>query len=98
MNNTYILIEFPDVQEYMEEKWFNEEAILGDSSSYFIPESRFINNKYIVSKCKDLANELVVTDEQLNANDDEWESAFPFEGGMSDFECLMNLKLTNDGK
>jgi len=44
-DDTYILITFPDVQEYMEEEWFDEEAILEvegkfGSSAYFIPTNR----------------------------------------------------------
>lgn len=47
MDNQYILIQWPDSQEYMEYDWFEDEAILdvdsktGDSS-YLIPESRYI--------------------------------------------------------
>jgi hypothetical protein len=45
----YILILWPEVQDYMEEKWFNKEAILYQAtdeqeyldSAYFIPENRF---------------------------------------------------------
>jgi len=44
----YILVTFPDVQEFMEEDWFNEEAYLCQAfedqehydSAYFIPENR----------------------------------------------------------
>ena len=45
----YILVYFPQVQLYMEEDWFDAEAILYQaiseeqeylSSAYFIPESR----------------------------------------------------------
>tara|TARA_R100000808_G_C2065591_1_gene95181 strand:- start:406 stop:558 length:153 start_codon:yes stop_codon:yes gene_type:complete len=46
----YILILWPEVQDYMEEEWFNKEAILYQAmrdeqehldSAYFIPENRF---------------------------------------------------------
>jgi hypothetical protein len=45
--NSYIRIEWPESQEYMEEKWFNKEAILDNSnnttsSTYFIPLKRII--------------------------------------------------------
>lgn len=50
MSNVYILIEWPDSQEYMEEEWFEEEAILATphedgslSSAYFIPKNRYDN-------------------------------------------------------
>ena len=50
MENNYTLVLFPEVQTYMEESWFDKEAILYqtineeqeyESSAYFIP------NKYI---------------------------------------------------
>jgi len=39
MNNTYVLITWPESQEFMEEHWFKDEAILHCESSadYFIP-------------------------------------------------------------
>ena len=45
--NAYIPIPFPEVQDYMEEDWFDEEAILDveckfGSSAYFIPLKRLI--------------------------------------------------------
>lgn len=46
---TYILVPFPESQEYMEEEWFEEEAILAlgveetvGSSAYFIPARRIL--------------------------------------------------------
>lgn len=38
----YVLIEWPEVQDYMEESWFDEEAKLSEGSSYFIPLKRLI--------------------------------------------------------
>lgn len=45
----YVLVQWPDSQEYMEEDWFDEEAILAlgsedktGSSAYFIPIKRVI--------------------------------------------------------
>lgn len=45
----YILIEWPESQEYMEQEWFDEEAILAlgsedktGSSAYFIPIKRLL--------------------------------------------------------
>ena len=45
----YVLVEWPESQEFMEEEWFNEEAILAlgsedktGSSAYFIPIKRII--------------------------------------------------------
>ena len=42
LENAYILVQWPESQEYMEEEWFDEEAILSDESSYFIPLNRII--------------------------------------------------------
>lgn len=46
----YILIEWPESQEYMEQEWFDEEAILAlgsedktGSSAYFIPIKRLLS-------------------------------------------------------
>jgi hypothetical protein len=38
----YVLIEWPESQVFMEEPWFEEEAVLhyGLSSAYFIPKNR----------------------------------------------------------
>ncbi|MFP4047203.1 MAG: hypothetical protein ACLFT4_05525, partial [Bacteroidales bacterium] len=39
--NSYILVPWPDVQEYMDKPWFNEEAELSQNQSdYFIPKKR----------------------------------------------------------
>lgn len=46
---TYVLVPFPEVQDYMEEQWFYDEAILAvgaedrvGTSAYFIPAYRII--------------------------------------------------------
>ena len=47
-HNSYILVQWPDSQEYMDEDWFALEAILdheakfGQHSAYFIPLKRII--------------------------------------------------------
>lgn len=45
----YVLVEWPESQEFMEEDWFDEEAILAlgsedktGSSAYFIPIKRIV--------------------------------------------------------
>ena len=40
----YVLVHWPESQDYMEEDWFEEEAILklNESSAYFIPIKRII--------------------------------------------------------
>jgi len=47
IEDSYTLITWPDVQELMEEDWFDEEAILDSSgkfgsSAYFVPLKRII--------------------------------------------------------
>jgi len=46
---TYVLVPWPESQEYMEEQWFSDEAILAlgaeesvGSSAYFIPTHRIL--------------------------------------------------------
>ena len=59
MKNLYLLVEWPNVQEYMDEPWFDEEARLSDESSYFIPLDRIpkekifehMNNNIQVTEC-----------------------------------------------
>jgi len=94
--NSYILVEWPEVQDLMEESWFNDEAILNVwmPSAYFIPENRIINNQYILEKCEELAKQLESTEEDETYIYEEWESGNPFEGGMNVFESILNLKLT----
>lgn len=97
MENTYVLVEFPESQEYMEEDWFAEEAVLhvGLPSAYFIPEHRLINNDYIVQRVEELAQELTATEEQEREINDEWENGSPFEGGISTFEAILSIKMFN---
>ena len=67
MNNLYVLVEWPESQDFMEEPWFQEEAVLHPelSAAYFIPEHRIITRSYI-SESK-----------EKYLHDD-----FPFEGGF----------------
>lgn len=41
-DDTYCLVEFPDVQKYQNEEWFNEEAhpAVDIDGAYFIPTNR----------------------------------------------------------
>ena len=48
MEEAYILVHWPDSQDYMECDWFAEEAYLADSSAYFIP-IRYILDEMINS-------------------------------------------------
>ena len=38
----YVLIPWPYSQDFMKEKWFEDEAILSEDSSYFIPIKRIL--------------------------------------------------------
>ena len=37
----YVLVHWPESQDLMDYDWFENEAILGESSSYFIPYERY---------------------------------------------------------
>ena len=43
----YVKVTWPDIQDLMQEEWFNEEAILdvNSSSDYFVPLARLTDNK-----------------------------------------------------
>jgi hypothetical protein len=48
-NYEYILVEWPDCQEFMYYNWFDNETSLADcdkfgSSAYFIPKNRFLDH------------------------------------------------------
>ena len=58
MYEVFILVPWPESQEFMDEPWFDDSAILADSSSYLIPESRIINNDYILQRSAELALQL----------------------------------------
>jgi hypothetical protein len=56
MNDSYILVPWPESQDFMEEEWFRDEAFLASgheedtgSSAYFIPTFRSVEfyNKQI---------------------------------------------------
>lgn len=47
ISNLYVLVQWPESQEYMDEDWFQEEAVLEvngkfGSAAYFIPIDRFL--------------------------------------------------------
>lgn len=98
----YILVLWPESQEFMDEEWFEEEALLANTlsqkfdmhSAYLIPESRIINNEYIIQKVEELASYLESTEEEENYMNEEWDDSLPFEDGMSTFESILNIKLS----
>lgn len=79
----------------MEESWFQQEAVLHPdlSSAYFIPEDRILNNDYILQRSQELAANLEASEDLENELLIEWEEGIPFEGGMTVFESVLNLKL-----
>lgn len=59
--SNYILVEWPEVQDLMDEPWFQEEAVLHPelSSAYFIPEIRILNtNDLILKRIQELTLEM----------------------------------------
>lgn len=49
-NDTYVLIQWPESQELMDEEWFDDETSLADffkfgSAAYFVPTQRWIEFK-----------------------------------------------------
>ncbi|MGV8961955.1 MAG: hypothetical protein ACOH2V_01060 [Candidatus Saccharimonadaceae bacterium] len=97
MNDKYILVFWPEVQDLMEEEWFRYEAILNpdEDSAYFIPESRIGNsNAYILTEIERLALQLEHTQAEADYIESEWNESVPFEGNMNTFESVLNLKLS----
>lgn len=91
--NTYILVEWPEVQALMEESWFKDEAILNidGNSSYFIPEKRIIDNDYIRKRSEELARNLSVSESEY----EEFVNSFKDFINPADFntyESVLNLK------
>ena len=48
LEKTYIVVEWPESQQFMDEDWFEDEAILDSNcvfgySAYFIPSKRILN-------------------------------------------------------
>ena len=110
MKDNYTLVEWPESQLYMEEKWFQEEAILAlgneektGSSAYFIPTTRYFEHNQDKSgrnlEIENLVQDILLEcgyeisrkDERVNTT--EWSDSFPFEGGMSVHENIVNLAL-----
>ena len=101
----YVLIEWPDSQDYMGQEWFQKEAILNNddevlSASYFIPENKYIEsltngsrNKYIVNRSVELAKNLFSTIEDEEEVYELWSS---LKKEINEFESVLNLKLTQD--
>lgn len=100
MNENYVLVRWPESQNFMECDWFREEAILAlghedktGSSAYFIPESRLLSNSYIEQRVAELCREYEVStrDEELAYK--EWDQPIPYEGGMSLSELIIETHL-----
>ena len=87
INSNYVLVQWPESQNYMEEEWFRDEAILAlgsedrtGSSAYFIPLERYlespINENFksnvIQSIVEDLAKLYPVSKEDVENNLNEY--------------------------
>jgi hypothetical protein len=100
--DTYVLIQWPESQSFMEEPWFDDEAILAlgaeeqtGSSAYFIPEERLLNNDTIITRVKELCNQFETTAEEDEYVEKEFEGGLSFEGGMSIPEAIIIIKNTD---
>lgn len=109
MKSSYVLVNWPDSQEYMEESWFGDEAILAlgseektGSSAYFIPLQRYIETLPVKDRIKhqvirdfveDLSRLYPITPEDVRNNQYEWGLSIPFEGGMSTEESIVDIRL-----
>ena len=55
---TYVLVQWPESQELMDQEWFDKEASLADfdkfgSAAYFIPKSRLLElNENLKNDCE----------------------------------------------
>lgn len=93
MKNNYILVKWPNSQLYMDEPWFDDEAVLASgrkkNAAFFIPENRIINNDYIVNRVKELCKMYKLSQQEIKDSLMEWENSFPYEGGMSINELVI---------
>ena len=101
MNENYVLVRWPESQEFMECDWFRDEAILAlghedqtGSSAYFIPESRILTKEYVQQRVAELCRDYEVTPEEEDYSSKQWcDEAFPDEGGMSLKELIVEIAL-----
>lgn len=101
MNENYVLVRWPESQEFMECDWFRDEAILAlghedqtGSSAYFIPESRILTKEYVQQRVAELCRDYEVTPEEEDYSSKQWcDEAFPYEGGMSLKELIVEIAL-----
>ena len=93
----YILVLWPESQEFMDEEWFEHEAFLADhvsvaGSAYFIPEERIINNEYITQRVEELASQFTSTEEEKEEMYKAWEE-MDFDGGITTEEAILTIKF-----
>ena len=100
MKENYVLVGWPESQNYMEEPWFKEEALLAlgcedkvGSSAYFIPEGRILDNDRIEQRVAELCREYKPGQEQIDHADSQWTSSFPYEGRMSLRELVTEVSI-----
>lgn len=112
MKDNYVLVSWPESQDFMECDWFRDEAILAlgsedrtGSSAYFIPIKRyleFFEDKFKASQIQDMVEELAsiypVNEEDRKYNECEWNAGIPWEGGMNIHEHLVDINLNHKKK
>ena len=50
MSGAYLLIQWPDSQDYMDKDWFDSEGIFGNDSSVFVPLQRILDEVEYLKK------------------------------------------------
>lgn len=92
MKDSYVLVRWPESQNFMECDWFRDEAILAlghedktGSSAYFIPEERILENSYIEQRVAELCRGYEISEESAAS---EWKKE-PLYGGCPSLRQLV---------
>lgn len=105
IDSSYVLVQWPESQDYMMEPWFQEEAILAlgsedktGSSAYFIPMKRYLEvssfkKNEIQSLVEELSDIYPVEEKDIKYNEDQWNDFLPFEGGMNTHESIVDIAI-----
>jgi len=102
-NIKYVLVPWPESQEYMDREWFCEEAVLHptESSAYFIPSERLgiVENPALDWSIEDVRLQLIALgfDKFTVTNDDELFTLLEefFEENQDIITELINASLQN---
>lgn len=100
MKDSYVLVSWPESQNFMECDWFRDEAILAlghedetGSSAYFIPEERILENSYIEQKVAELCRSYKISEESEESAASEWEKELPYGGCPSLRQLVTEVAL-----